>query len=559
MAYNPANKAQKTLNNVVIQLRNDTQANWESSNYVLAVGELGLDTTRNVIKIGDGVHTFSQLANAGSVIAEASAYDETTNPGGKDRNHGGIKVNGTDINVFTLTVADTSVIGAVLSQAVETSGDHQGYAHIGDNYIPGYVTVDSDGKMTVQVVAAAEKLYTARTIAFADDGALKTDFTASFDFDGSANITTQGTLVDKFDDDTSKEYWAMHVDSKGRVLSAKEDSEVIATNAALGLVKTEYDSTATDTANVSKVAIDASGNMTVPEVRKAVQLSNSRTFSINGAGTGSATFDGTSDATITLTLVDSSVTSAENFNTTTHQGVYTKVTVNEKGLVIDGKSTIASTDVNDWTTAVETVIEAHSAVDYGGAAASVAAGQLVKLNASGKISDDFIPNLAIGQTYATNDPLNVTTNAATYVASNNIQAGDIVVVTATLTGSETEAEKNAKQATDGTYIYVHNNPLTGTGTFVLIKAPGASITSVNTKTGPSVTLITDDIAEDATAIVDSLAGGASDTSHKRYYTQARVRAYLGTLDARADDVFVNSDHLMYDNDSVTISAGNASA
>jgi hypothetical protein len=46
---------------VVIQVRRDSEANWISTNPVLALGEIGFDTTVNNIKIGDGTSTWTQL------------------------------------------------------------------------------------------------------------------------------------------------------------------------------------------------------------------------------------------------------------------------------------------------------------------------------------------------------------------------------------------------------------------------------------------------------------------------------------------------------------------
>ncbi|MBH8611966.1 hypothetical protein I4N56_014275 [Pseudomonas mohnii] len=59
---------------------------------------------------------------------------------------------------------------------------------------------------------------------------------------------------------------------------------------------------------------------------KAVRLATARTISISGAGTGSASFDGSANAAIALTLADSGVAA----------GSYPKVTVTAKGLVTGG-------------------------------------------------------------------------------------------------------------------------------------------------------------------------------------------------------------------------------
>lgn len=42
---------------VRIQLRRDITSNWESNNPVLALGEIGLDTTSGNFKIGNGTST----------------------------------------------------------------------------------------------------------------------------------------------------------------------------------------------------------------------------------------------------------------------------------------------------------------------------------------------------------------------------------------------------------------------------------------------------------------------------------------------------------------------
>ena len=44
-----------------IQLRRDTSANWNTNNPILAAGELGVDTTLNRVKIGDGTTTWNNL------------------------------------------------------------------------------------------------------------------------------------------------------------------------------------------------------------------------------------------------------------------------------------------------------------------------------------------------------------------------------------------------------------------------------------------------------------------------------------------------------------------
>jgi hypothetical protein len=50
------------MGNTVIQLRNDTAANWTSNDPTLALGEVGLETDTNKMKLGDGTTAWSSLS-----------------------------------------------------------------------------------------------------------------------------------------------------------------------------------------------------------------------------------------------------------------------------------------------------------------------------------------------------------------------------------------------------------------------------------------------------------------------------------------------------------------
>lgn len=69
-------------------------------------------------------------------------------------------------------------------------------------------------------------------------------------------------------------------------------------------------------------------------VESAEKLSTARNISVSGAATGSASFDGSADATIALTLANSGVTA----------GSYNKVTVNAKGLITSGENVVYSVE-----------------------------------------------------------------------------------------------------------------------------------------------------------------------------------------------------------------------
>lgn len=62
-----------------IILRNDTTANWESVNPILSEGEVGIDTTTNQFKIGNGTNTWTQLEYTGGSSELDKYLTGTTN------------------------------------------------------------------------------------------------------------------------------------------------------------------------------------------------------------------------------------------------------------------------------------------------------------------------------------------------------------------------------------------------------------------------------------------------------------------------------------------------
>lgn len=88
-----------------------------------------------------------------------------------------------------------------------------------------------------------------------------------------------------------------------------------------------------------KAKIDAFIDGTVA-VFKATKLATARTLSVSGAASGSASFDGSANANIALTLADSGVVA----------GTYPKVTISAKGLVTGGAVLLAADIPSlDWS------------------------------------------------------------------------------------------------------------------------------------------------------------------------------------------------------------------
>lgn len=220
--------------------------------------------------------------------------------------------------------------------------------------------------------------------------------------------------------------------------------------------------------NTGKVAIANDGTMTLAVVEKAQKLETSRTVALSGDVSGSTTFDGSANASITTTLADSGVTA----------GSYSKVTVDAKGRVTAG-ATATLADISDAGTA--------AAKNTG-----TAAGNVPVLGDDGKLNTAVLPALALGDTEIVAD------DAARFALTTaDVQNGDVVIVT----------------GTNKTYRVIDDTNLDKAAGYAQILTPDAPVQSVNSKTG-NVTLDTDDITEGSTNL---------------YYTDARVATKVGNM------------------------------
>lgn len=122
---------------------------------------------------------------------------------------------------------------------------------------------------------------------------------------------------------------------------------------------------------------------TVPEAETADQLKTARTISISGDGSGSASFDGSANATITLVLPNTGVSA----------GSYTKLTVDAKGRVTSATN-ITAADIPSLTL---------SKISDAGTAASkntgTASGNVPLIGGDGKLDSSIMPAIAISDTF----------------------------------------------------------------------------------------------------------------------------------------------------------------
>ncbi len=135
-------------------------------------------------------------------------------------------------------------------------------------------------------------------------------------------------------------------------------------------------------------------------VGRALKLASARTFRITGAATGSTTFDGSADAEIALTLVNSGVS----------PGTYTKVNVNAKGLITGASNptTLSESGITD----VYTKAESHgNFVKQGGGVGQL--GNAVKVGWSGTGLKVTVDNTDLGNVwYSANFDPNSKANVA---------------------------------------------------------------------------------------------------------------------------------------------------
>ena len=238
----------------------------------------------------------------------------------------------------------------------------------------------------------------------------------------------------------------------------------------------------------------------VESANSADKLSTARTIGITGDGSGSTTFDGTANKTITLTLKNSGVGA----------GTYTKLTVDAKGIVTSATQLVAA-DIPTLTLAK---------ISDAGTAASknvgTAVGNVVGVNSNGKIDDTLLPPLAITEVHE------VASQASMLALS--AQIGDVAI--------RTDENKS--------YI-LSATPAATLANWKLLRTPTDLVLSVNGKTG-AVTLTTSDVAEGS----------------RLYYTEARATAnFNSNFAAKSSAGLTDGASILHSGDTLILNGGNA--
>lgn len=123
--------AEKTLTTQII-LRNGTTDEWKASTKVLKLGEIGIDTTKNEIRIGDGTHTWKDLKIAGADQAAIQALIDKAEDKVYVRL---VENNETDTEMLATIANPAQGDMAIVERAVATNANsHTAYVYDGENW-----------------------------------------------------------------------------------------------------------------------------------------------------------------------------------------------------------------------------------------------------------------------------------------------------------------------------------------------------------------------------------------------------------------------------------------
>jgi hypothetical protein len=238
----------------------------------------------------------------------------------------------------------------------------------------------------------------------------------------------------------------------------------------------------------------------VAEAQVAQKLKTARTIGITGDGTGSTSFDGSANASITLVLKNSGVVA----------GTYTKLTVDAKGIITAAEQ-LAAADIPELTLAKITDAGTAASKNVG-----TGIGNVVEVLENGKIDENLLPAIAISETFEV--------ASQTEMLALNAQTGDVAV------------------RTDENKCYIlKQKPSSTLANWILLRTPTDLVLSVNGKTG-AVVLTTSDVSEGTNL----------------YYTEARATAnFNANFASKSSGGLSDGSTLIHSTDTVILNGGNA--
>lgn len=315
--------SENTLNVKIIQ-RGDTEANWTSSNPILLKNEMAISTDKNGrYKIGDGTSKWSELSY--------SKADPTSHTHTKSQ-----------ITDFPSSLKNPYALTLQGNGTTLTNGTYDGSAAKTVN-----ITPDSIGASPKEGNTSLSKLASTITLGDGASGTIlqnsatyqqkieildnSTSGDAVFNFSQSTDSGSNFTSLMQIRDDgnivankftgtlTGNADTATKLSTARTINGTSFDGSANITTTNWGTARNVYiaDSDATNTG--AAVSVNGSGNATLklPATIKATlsgnastatTLATARNIKLTGDATGSASFNGSADASITTTLASSGVT-----------------------------------------------------------------------------------------------------------------------------------------------------------------------------------------------------------------------------------------------------------
>lgn len=289
-----------------ILFRRDTSANWASANPILAGGEIGLESNTNKIKLGNGSTPWNALpyfyGSVDNTSIDALADVVITNA----QNGDVLRWNGTAWVNDPINLGDDTVGNFVQNLVAGT----------------GVTITDNTGEKATPTIAIGQPVATSSSVQFAavtapvlgnasTATALQTprtiqvsgDVSGSASFDGSQNINITSTIQPNsvaLGTDTTGDYVSSLVAGTGVTLSNNSGESATPTVAIGQEVGTS--SSVTFAHVLANVTGNVAGNAST-----ASALQIPRTISLVGDVSGSVSFDGSGNASITTAVEPNSV------------------------------------------------------------------------------------------------------------------------------------------------------------------------------------------------------------------------------------------------------------
>ena len=289
----------------------------------------------------DGTMSLNKVSGSKveGAVAEASKVTQSIKIGEKTFDgSAAVEITAEDIPLPESVVHDTDIASEAAAGLVKASAAQDGVAVAAD----GTMSInDVSGSKVKGAVAEASKVTNSlKAGSKTFDGSAEVEITV--DDLGAAKASDLDNYVKKTDIATAE--------AAGIVKSsAEQDKVAVAADGTMSLNKvsgSKVEGAVAEATNAAKLGNIASGDILVDggngQVKSAAaadKLAAAKDISLSGDATGSASFDGSANAEIAVTLKDTGTT-----------GTYTKVTTDAKGRVVSGEQ-LAASDIPELTLA----------------------------------------------------------------------------------------------------------------------------------------------------------------------------------------------------------------